>query len=153
MARIVQPKNKLKEKLGEGGFRKENIERAQKNLEEYDVDFFPIAEKYLLEIREVLANKDADNYNPIMDSLVQLRAQGSFFQFKSITAVTDVVVDLIDSLNKIDDTILQIINAYEQSMRIILKMDIKDDQNETCKALLMEMGLVCEKYKKRHDIS
>ncbi|MDG1286185.1 MAG: hypothetical protein P8P30_01320 [Rickettsiales bacterium] len=152
MARFIQPKNKLKEKLGDGGIRKVNIARAEKGIEEFEVDFTPIAAKYLVEIRGSLSKKDQIDRSKMLDCLVQLRAQGAFFQFKSITAITDILVDLLDSLNDIDDTILQIVNSYEQATQVLIKMNIKDDQNETCNALVVELNTVCQKYKSQHNI-
>lgn len=147
MARIVQPKNKLKQKVGGGGIRKENVERAQKAIEDNVVDFSPIADKYLNGIREAIENKPDDVYDRVLDSLTQLRAQGAFFQYPSITAVTDIVVDMLDTLNKVDTTILQIIDSYEQATRVIIKMNIKFVEDQTCQMLVAELSSVCNRYK------
>lgn len=156
MSKIFVPKNKLKEKVGEGGFKEESIQRAQKSIEENVVDFNPIATEYLKNIRTALADyQNKQNsprlYSDLLDQLTQLRAQGSMFHYSSITAITDIVVDLLDSLNTVDEKIIEIVNSYEQCATIILKNGIKDDTDKTCQTVASELKAVCNKYKAKHN--
>lgn len=156
MTKIVKPKNTLKEKVGDGGFNQESIKKAQKTIEENVVDFKPIATRYLGEIKEALREADTKTdsdelYSILLDQLTQLRAQGSMFQYPAITLLTDTVVDLLDSLKRIDPTILEIIQAYEQSAMVLIAQEIKDDKNPVCQALVKELAIVCLKYKEKQQ--
>lgn len=158
MAKVIKKKNLLKEKVGEGGFSEESIKRAQQAIEENDVDFTPIAEKYLSAIKGALkANEDRQNhkelYGQLLDSLTQLRAQGALFHFSSITALTDIVVDLLDSLHQVDATIIEIVTAYEKSARVVLIKNIRDQNDVTCASICGELKKVCENYKERRNKS
>ncbi len=154
MNKIVIPKNTLKAKVGNGGFNKESIEKAQKTIEENVVDFGPIAKEYLLKIKTAIATYKSDNdpkalYGRLLDQLTQLRAQGTMFQYPAITAITDTVVDLLDSLKTVDDKILEIVEAYEQSANILIMSKVKSDNDKICQALVGELRTVCDKYKKK----
>ena len=152
-SKLVMPKNALKEKVGNGGFRNEDLAKAQNAIDNNEVDFKPIAEKYLGQIRDGLRefkeNNNTDLYSILLDQLMQLRAQGSLFNYPSITAISDTVVDLLDSIKKVDGTIIEIVQAYEQSTKILLAHNIKSQQNGTCMALVTELKKVCQKYKDR----
>lgn len=152
MSKLVTPKNRLKEKVGDGGFNQEDIQKAQQSIEENDIDFVPIATNYLRLVREALdrhtkSQNKSDLYSDLLDQLTQLRAQGSLFHYPSITDLTDTVVDLLDSLNSIDDTIIEIIVAYEKSANILLSSEIKQADNPVCLALVKELQAVCNRYK------
>ncbi len=154
MTRIVKPKNTLKEKVGDGGFDAEDIKKAQTTIEENVVDFKPIATQYLSQIKKALADEQVKNhpeklYAILLDQLTQLRTQGSMFQYPAITLLTDTVVDLLDSLKKIDPTIIEIVQAYEQSAMVLIAQNIKSDQNKICQMLVKELNLVCKKYKEK----
>lgn len=152
MSRLVQPKNTLKEKVGEGGFKAEDLKKAQTAIEENEVDFVPIASKFLEQIHASLKEheqnqSDKNLYGKLLDPLTQLRAQGSMFHYPSITRITDIVVDLLDSLHKVDPTIIEIVQAYEKSAKVLLASGIKSDQDKVCIALSQELQNVCQKYK------
>lgn len=154
MGKIVQPKNRLKEKAGSGGFREEDLQKAQEALNNNEVDFKPIAQKYLSLIKENIQEheKDQDSdrlYAKLMDSLMQLRAQGSMFNFPSLSILSDVVVDLMDSLHRVDETIIEIVQAFEKSCTAILHGNIRLAEDRICVALVNELKTVCDRYKVR----
>lgn len=152
MAKLVKPENALKKKVGDGGFKKEDLEKAQKAIDENDVDFVPIANQYLVVVREILASEKtgsdlSDLYSAFLDPLMQLRSQGSLFHYSSITCLTDIVVDCLDSLKMVDKTIIEIIVAYDKSAKALMAAGIRDQNHPICQALAKELGLVCQKYK------
>ncbi|MAS88110.1 MAG: hypothetical protein CMH30_09080 [Micavibrio sp.] len=156
MSQIIQPKNMLKTKVGDGGFKTESLAKAQKAIEENVVDFVPIATKYLAQIKKSLNDHAGDKaskqlYSELLDILTQLRAQGSMFHYPSITAVTDTVVDLLDSLKAIDSTIVEIVQVYEKAAMAIVTMNIKSDKDKVCAALVTELKGVCTRYKAKNS--
>lgn len=156
MAKLVKPKNKLKEKVGDGGFNPEDLKRAQKQIDENDVDFVPIAERYIIQIKDALNNYDKTQdeqqlHGDLLDVMTQLRAQGSMFHYPTISTITDTVVDLLDSLHSIDETIIEIVQAYDQCARVIVKGKIKNDKDKTFLVLLKELQDACNRYKKKHN--
>jgi hypothetical protein len=158
MAKIIIPKNELKKKVGNGGFKEESINKAQTAIDENVVDFKPIAAEYLQNIRAALANFDKDQdsdrlYSGLLDQLTQLRAQGAMFHYSAITAITDVVVDLLDSLQSVDSKIIEIVNAYEKCASILIKSEVKQETSPICLTLTNEIKSVCLKYKQKYEVA
>jgi translation elongation factor EF-G len=154
MNKIVKPKNNLKEKVGNGGFDKESLKRAQTAIDENTVDFKPIAERYLKGITQLLEAPAPDFTSlksELLDNLTQLRAQGSIFHYPSITELTDYVVDLLDSITDLDKKAVEIINAYRSSLNLLLTNNVKSAKDPVCLALCKELHTVCEKYKIKHS--
>lgn len=150
MAKLVLPKNELKAKVGNGGFTEENIEKAQTALEDNDIDFRPIAARYIEEVSKALKDfnpqKSKETLLQVLDPLMQLRAQGSLFHYPSITAVSDVIVDFLDFHEKMDEQIIEIIQAYEKTAHLLLSRTIKKDNDKICKAFIAELKGACERY-------
>jgi len=156
MTRLVTPRNILKEKVGSGGFSEASLKKAQTAIDENDVDFVPLATKYLGLVKVAIAKygetKDSKMlYGELLDQLTQLRAQGSMFNYPSITLITDVVVDLLESLNKIDNKIIEIVLAHEKASKAILYSKIKNVDHPVCRALAKELTIVCKKYKLKYS--
>ncbi len=152
MNKIIVPRNRLKEKVGSGGFTEESIARAQQQIENNVVDFQPIATEYLKGIRLAITafrvNGDAKHlYSELLDKLTQLRAQGSMFHYSAITKITDIVVNLLDSLDHVDEKIILIIDSYEKCASVILRSGIRDEASAECRAVATELKQVCEKYR------
>ena len=154
MAKLVKPKNRIKAKVGTGGFDEEKIEKAQNVIKENKVDFSPIAEKFLDELDDVLGNddlQDKERFSMMLDPLMQLKAQGTMFNYSSITVTTFVVVEFLDEKQKVDHTIKEIIKAYSQTIRTLLKLELRDSEDKTCQLLVNELSKVCERYSKKEQ--
>ena len=154
MSKLYTPKNKLKNKVGNGGFNPVHLEDAQASIDNNDVDFVPIAAGLIKTLDEAI-EEHADDQESVelrikmLDELTQLRAQGSMFKYPSITAITDVIVDFLDSVDGMNKTIVQIVTKYSQSTKIILGKKIQNDADKVCVAVIGELREVCEKYKSK----
>ena len=156
MSKLVKPKNNLKNKVGEGGFRGKDVVMAQRAIEQNKVDFVPIAHEFLKEIEDILVSIKSTRdgiegfLSSLLDPLMKLRAQGSLFHYPSITHISDVVVDFLDTEKCIDDDIVEILAVYRKAGHALLSLKIKDDKDKTCLALIKELRLVCERYQQKH---
>lgn len=152
MAKLYVPKNVLKEKVGDGGFSEKDIQQAQEFIQETEIDFNPIALRYLKELKNTLSKYHGDPSGSsnlrdmLLDSLMQLRAQGAMFGYESVTILTDVVVDLLDNLKKVDAKVVEIIEAYEKALSLLLGQGITKADDKVCVAMKTEMALTCKKY-------
>lgn len=152
MGQLVTPKNTIKEKVGNGGFDEQKLKKAQTVIEENDVDFRPIALNLIGNLEQIMRfdkNEDVEAtkfYGAVLDPLMQLRAQGSMFHYSSITLITDIVVDFLDGIKKTDGVIVDILKAYIQTSKVLLKMEVKEDNDPSCKALANELSSVCNRY-------
>ena len=154
MSKLVEPKNILKEKAGDGGFNTEDIKKAQKAIEENDVDFKPIAQKLLQGVGTTIQDiRSKGAYNQaclgqVLDPLMQLRAQGALFKYPSITMISDVVVNFLDTENTIDNDVVEIIVAYQKAAEALLGLGVKDEADKVCKTLASELTQACVRYQK-----
>jgi len=153
MTRLVKPKNSLKAKVGHGGFKEEDLKKAQIAIEENKVDFKPIALGLLGELDQILLDLKSGKLEisasgKIMDPLMQLRAQGSLFHYASITRISDVVVDFLDGLDGLDDHVIEILSAYKNAGTAILALEIHDKDDAKVAALVKELQNTCKRY---HD--
>ena len=153
--KIVRPPNKLKSKVGFGGFDQNAIVKAQQVIEENDIDFAPIAKRIIDKLRRTVEEAKAESskdriYHAVQDYLMQLRAQGAMFGYPSITAITDILVDFLDTFKEIDHTILEIISAYERAAEVLISSGIDTATDPLCKAVSVELMTVCQKYAARH---
>ena len=157
MSRLVIPVNHLKDKVGDGGFDEENIKKAQQAIEENEVDFKPIAQEYLDDLTQTLqaieaGSKSAESsLGVVLDPLMQLRAQGALFHYPSVTEISDVIVDFLDTVQMMDNDILEIVNAMKKAVDAILAMEVKDASDQTCVALIEELQGACARYLRTHS--
>lgn len=155
MSRLIKPKNTLKAKVGHGGFKEENLKKAQVAIEQNRVDFKPIALELLEDLNGAiihfdLGKGDAEaSLGKILDPLMQLRAQGALFHYPSITQVSDVIVDFLDVVKSLDSNIIEILSAYKNAADAILAMNIKSSSDKMCVALIVELKGACKRYHMR----
>lgn len=154
MVKLYTPKNRLKEKVGDGGFNPVHVEDAQALLDDNEIDFVPIGYRFLDDLDQAITgarDPSSDDLRiQVLNSLTQLRAQGAMFGYASITFVTDVLVDFMDSLDRIDAKIVAIVEQYSKSARIILSTEIRDENHEVCVSLIKELHEVCRRYKDKY---
>lgn len=158
MGKLVKPENTLKKKVGHGGFKDTDLVKAQSMIEDNKIDFKPIAQDLLKELEQVLANVESGEVSlgealgGVMYPLMQLRAQGSLFHYPTITTISDIVVDFLDSVGALDKDALEIVAAYRQAAQAMLKLGIKDTSNKVGQQLCAEIKAACARYRKAKNV-
>lgn len=156
MGKLVKPKNKLKTKVGDGGFNDQDLKKAQIVIEKNKIDFEPIARDLFTEIEAILTSiktkekKANDCLGILLDALMKLRAQGSLFHYPSITHISDVIVDFLDTEKTINEDVIDILAVYRKTGDAIISLKIKDVKNKTCLTLINELRQACTRYQKKH---
>ena len=152
--KLVKPENKLKKKVGNGGFKESDLIKAQSMIENNTIDFKPIAIGLLAELKAALSEvelgktKGKEALGQILYPLMQLRAQGSLFHYPVITSISDIIVDFLDGVGVLDDDVVEIVVGYQKSLQAILTLGIKDDANPVGKDLRKALTEACQRYKK-----
>lgn len=155
-SRLIQPENTLKKKVGNGGFNESDLAKAQSAIENNTVDFKPIAIDLLKDLDKALAavnengTETEEALGPILDPLMKLRAQGSLFHYPTITHVSDIVVDFLDTVKAVDSDIIEILTAYKQSAKAILAHEIQDEANGISVRLVDELKGACQRYREKY---
>ncbi|MCB9989061.1 MAG: hypothetical protein H6868_06990 [Rhodospirillales bacterium] len=160
-AEFIMPPNILKEKVGSGGLADEIIDKAQALLENHTLDFAPLADIYLDKIKKGIAahregTKTGDNEGAIALILyptMQLKANGSMFHFPLVTKIADHLIRFLEVIDELDEDILEIIEAFQTTIRAIIHGRITGDGGANGSELLQALVDACSRYFDRNPDS
>lgn len=155
--REISPPNKIKQKVGTGGLADSVIDKAQKAVQNSNVDFRPTGLEQLGQIKEVYAlakNKstnytDLDLINMMIAPAMQMKANGGMFGYDLVTTVSDLFVQFLESLTTLDDDILQVINGFISALNVILASDLKGSGGKDGTALVKELSAAWTRLDKK----
>lgn len=155
-AEFFNPPNKLKEKVGTGGLSEEILMRAQSILDNHNEDFSPLAEDYLQDMqngidqaRSIKSYDDSNNEEIISHILipcVQLKSNGTMFHYPLITRIASRFIEFMEVVEGIDNKVLEIAEAFQYTIKLILSEKIKDDGGAQGNALVEELNSACMRY-------
>lgn len=157
-AKFITPPNILKAKVGSGGLNEAIIERAQEVLENHTVDFAPLADIYLKQMKEgidaaVDLGKPTTSENVIGKILmpcVQLKANGSMFHYPLVTRIADRFVQFMEVVERLDSETLDLAKAFLTALKIVISGKIKSDGADQGNALVEELNNACMRYFEKH---
>jgi len=157
---IIEVPNQLKEKAGEG----KNpsmlaIKEAEMFIKNNDIDFKPMARRHLKLIDADFAKlKESTNeeekkelYASIIDNIMQIKAHGGMFHYQIMSDIANVVLNFLDTTDVMNEDMFQIIEAHNNSIRIIIKRNIKGDGGVPGKEIIDELTKATKRYHKKHS--
>jgi hypothetical protein len=154
-AEMVVPPNKLKEKVGSGGFDEKAITKAQDQIKNNTVDFQPIAATLMTQMEKAIADarsgaaKGTAAMREILAPAMQLKAQGTMFHYPLVTEISNILVNFLETVTDIDADVLEIITAHKTSLTAVLSGKIKEaDKGKVGKELCFALLNTCERYAK-----
>ena len=157
-AKFFSPPNILKAKAGAGGISDAVLDRAQDLLENHTVDFEPLADIYIKQMKEGIdqaaaLGTDTDSEEAIGKILmpcVQLKANGTMFHYPLITRIADRFVQFMEVVERLDEETLDISNAFLTALNIVITGKIKTDGADHGEALVEELNGACMRYFEKH---
>lgn len=158
-ARFITPPNRLKMKVGGGGIPEERLERAQMLMDTYEVDFRPVAAKLLGSLETAtktaltdLAKNKALDKDKMVFPIMQLKANGGMFQYRLLSDVADICLQFMEAVNDYNKDAVEIIQAHENAIHVIIKNDLKGDGGAEGYALVQELHEACNRYFKKYVV-
>lgn len=148
---VIHPPNILKEKVGSGGLDRAVIKAAQEKMYRNERNFLPILEKHMQRIESVLQNRrmsPKDILNEICFAIARMKAQGSMFNYPLVTEVSAMLLLFLPRVEKIDSDILEILSAYQTTVRTIISRDLRGEKTAEGRGLLTELQHACDRYYK-----
>lgn len=120
---IIPPDNKLKQKIGHGGFDVANIKKAEKRLETVRSEFPSIARRELHSINaSLLALYDPVHLlKDIFAAAVDLKSNGGLFSYNTISAIADSLIRFTEKLTTIDEDSLTIIQLHYDALQLVFE--------------------------------
>jgi hypothetical protein len=152
--KLVVPENTLKQKVGTGGFTEAVLTKAQQGLDKNEIDFRPMAFEYLEQLDEIFSKmasgeiKNEEMLDAVMFPVMQLRAQGSLFKYPSVTKISHVLIDCLETVTNFDKNVVDLVQAYKKSTKALLTLQIKEDTHKTTKELCTALFDACGRYEK-----
>lgn len=159
-AEIINPPNRIKQKVGHGGITDEILNKAQDLLESVSVDFPAMAEMHLDSLSSAISyirqvrsagkkiKKDAEEelINSLIYPAMQLKAHGGMFKYDLVTRIADNMIHFLEVVRKMDDDAMEIIEAHNTTLRAIVHSKISGNGGKKGKALLGELHEACRRY-------
>ncbi len=149
----ITPPNKLKGKVGDGGLAKNVIESADKAMQSNDQSFLPIMNKSMRNIAGILKDKKRSQKEVIKDlsyCITQLKSQGSMFNYPLVTEVSTLILNFLPQVKKVDSDILEIISAYQITIRAIATKKLRGKKTAEGGTLIIALEQACDRYHRRN---
>ena len=158
-ADFIMPPNLLKEKVGDGGLTDDIIDKAQALLENHSHDFRPLADIYLEKIKRGVDlfrrnGNDGDKEAAIAHVLyptMQLKANGAMFHYPLVTKIADHLIRFLEVIDSLDEDVLEIIDAFQTTIRAIVHGRITGDGGNNGSELLQALVDACTRYFERNQ--
>lgn len=157
-ARIIKATHVLKAKIGSGPLDVKAVARAQDVIDNNSYDFAPMAKHYLAklsdtihETRDCLLTKE-EATGRMSEIIMQLKANSPIFRYKLIGSLASLMLGFLESLDKIDNDALEIVEAHHKTLRAIVTKKIEGDGGAMGEKLQQELKDAIRRYsdKKNH---
>ena len=150
---IIPPDNRLKQKVGHGGFNPHSIEKAQKRLVAARSEFPTIARRELHVINaSLLALYDPVHLlKDIFAAAVDLKSNGGLFSYDVIMTIADSLIHFTETLETIDGNSLEIIQLHYDALQLVFERGHDIMSNEQRDEMLDGLRKAVVKYQKQNE--
>lgn len=156
-AKTYKAKVALKQKIGSGPLDKRLIQRAQKAIEENNVDFTPLGLQFLKELEEALdlvsTKIDPDNIaaqkQALTESVMELKANAAIFHYPLIGNLANIMLSFLESIESLDKDAVSIVQAHHDTLKSIITQKMKGDGGQHGQVFMAELKDACARYYKK----
>lgn len=155
--KFYEPDKSLKIKVGPTPFKKETVEKADKELEKNEIDFEPMAKDALQEMRQSIdkARQGKGDPKELVDELtkpvMQLKANAATFKYPLITQLMNILLNFLETLDDVNKDVIAITEINHKAVRTVLAHKMKGDTDKRGDLLVRELGNVIQRYRKKHQ--
>lgn len=144
----------LKNKIGTGPIDPSIVQRAQKSIDENDVDFTPLGLQFLEKLSDNLDKVEQDigqdNIEEqkylIIRPVMELKANARIFHYGLIGDLANVMLSFLESIDEIDMDALSIVRAHHTTLNAIILKKMKGDGGEHGQVFMAELKQACARY-------
>ena len=148
------PNYELKQKVGSGGLSPVLIRKAQRVIDENDIEFSMLASPYMTVLNEGIAQalggpksrSQEEITEAILFPAMQLKANGELFHYPIITTVGARLLFFIERVNVLNTQAIEIVIAFERAIKIIFDKKLKGEVSETGQKIIEELDAVCNRF-------
>lgn len=144
----------LKQRVGSGPLNPILVERAQKALEDNDVDFTPLGLQFLGELEKNLdqvgpkpdPDKLAAQKQLLTEPVMELKANATLFHYSLVGNLANIMLNFLESINELDKDALSIVRGHHDSLKAIITNKMKGDGGGNGKIMMSELSDACARY-------
>lgn len=149
--KVYQANKTLQARIGTGSLDEKAVERSQHIMDENQVDFAPIANEFLDELGNGIKKARANPESPtiILDMttpVMQLKANASTFRYILVTNLANIMLNFLEVVKKVDEDVISIVEAHQQTLRLIITKKITGDGGPVGKQMQEELKSACQRY-------
>lgn len=156
-ADIITPPNKLKEAVGSGGLDMGVLHKAQSAMDTTaaSVDFKPQALPILHTLKHAYESARSGHTSgpaaieAMIHPAMQLKAQGGMFKYALITEVCNTLVNFLETVERIDTDMLDIVDAHAKAINLIVTNEMNGDGGAKGRELRDALLGACNRYYRR----
>ncbi len=146
----------LQQKVGTGVIDEEKIRSAEKVIRENKVEFAPLAQPYMDELKQAIkrSREGVGTSKEIMESftvpIMNLKANAATFNYQGVTKLTEVVLNFLDHVGpeKNMSGITDIVDVLYKTVMIVIAQQISGDGGKQGGDLHVAFQALCQHYLK-----
>ena len=150
--KIIKADYTLQSKVGSGPLDERIVERCQDVMDNNNVDFAPMAEKLLDKLKENTEKLKSgsssleEGTQDLRATIMELKANAGTFKYELIGNLANIMLTFLEALRVADDNAIEIVNAHEKTLRMIVVRRMKGDGGQGGLALQKELKAACKRY-------
>lgn len=156
--RIIKANRALQRRVGTGMIDTRVIAMAEHAMKHPEIDFTPIARGFLehLELAILHAGDSSVDTHKRIDiitrPIMDLKANARMFGYGLVTALTNIMLGLLEAVPDINADTLQVLGAHHRSLGMIIDQRIMGDGGEKGTALIQELRESCDRYTTKYRL-
>lgn len=147
----------LQQKIGMGPLDPALIAKAQRVIEENNIDFSPLGLQFLNELHEALAHVeqhlDPEKFDTqkkmLTEPVMELKANATIFHYSLVGNLANIMLSFLESVTDIDKDALSIVRGHHDSLKAIISNKMKGDGGQNGKIMMSELKDACARYYKK----
>lgn len=152
--KLIPANNTLSQKIGTGRISTLAIERAEREIEENDVDFAPLGLEFLKNLDTALKNISSEGNveeqkQTIIKPVMELKANAQIFHYELVGNLAGIMLSFIESITTLDKDAIAITRGHHDSLKLILTKKMKGDGGANGKTMITELKDACTRYYKK----
>lgn len=154
--KIIKAENILIKKTGYGEISDNVIARSENLIINNNVDFKQMALPILARLRLVIEHtkshpNDLETINQeFINPVMELKANAPMFKYDLVGQLASVMLSFLEHIKQFNQDALEIIDAHEKTLTLIITREIKGDGGQLGKQLLLELEGACSRYYRKN---
>lgn len=152
--RVIKANKILQSKVGIGAIDDDAVRQCQKLMDSSDIDFAPMALALLDDLNAAIEKAknhrtegdDAVLIDDMIKIVMQIKGQAGMFGYSLAGLLANIVLNFLETLDELDDHVIEIMEAHSKTLSIILKNGMKGDGGEYGQELRHELEEACRRY-------